>query len=126
MNVAVAELVVGDSVLVRPGGAIPVDGEVVEGESEVDESLLTGESAGVEKAVGARVVAGSIATTGSLTVRVTGVGDPTPRSPASCSWSPTRRRASRARSCSPIARPGCCSTSPLGAALVTALVLWLI
>ncbi|MCU1416253.1 MAG: heavy metal translocating P-type ATPase [Schumannella sp.] len=77
MTVPVAGLKVGDEVLVRPGAAIPVDGEVIEGESDVDESLLTGESAPVRKQLGASVVGGSIATGGSLTVRVTKVGGDT-------------------------------------------------
>ena len=76
VRVASAELVVGDEVLVRPGSAIPADGEVVDGEGEVDESLLTGESTPVDKAVGDAVVGGSIAS-GSLTVRVTRTGGDT-------------------------------------------------
>jgi len=71
-----AELVVGDRVLVRPGSAIPADGEVVEGSSDVDESLLTGESAPVAKSEGDAVVAGSIAS-GALTVQVTRTGGET-------------------------------------------------
>ena len=74
MAVPVAQLVVGDVVIVRPGSAVPVDGEVTEGESEVNESLLTGESNSVEKSVGSAVVAGSVNGAGALTVRVTKVG----------------------------------------------------
>lgn len=74
MTMSVAELSLGDLVLVRPGAAVPVDGEVVEGDSEVNESLLTGESAAVARAVGASVVAGSINGAGALTVRVTRLG----------------------------------------------------
>jgi Cu2+-exporting ATPase len=77
MVMPVAQLSVGDVVLVRPGASVPVDGEVIEGESDVNESLLTGESAEVAKAVGAQVVAGSINGSGSLTVRVTKVGGDT-------------------------------------------------
>jgi len=69
-TVAVANLVVGDQVIVRPGARVPVDGIVVEGESDVDESLLTGESAAVEKTEGSSVVAGSMNGGGALTVRV--------------------------------------------------------
>jgi Cu2+-exporting ATPase len=76
MTVPVAELSVGDLVLVRPGAAIPADGEVTEGATEVDESLLTGESVPVRKEAGAEVVAGSIAV-GALTVRVTKTGGET-------------------------------------------------
>lgn len=77
MTVPVAQLKVGDLVMVRPGGAIPTDGEIVDGGSDVDESLLTGESAPVRKQLGASVVGGSISTSGALTVRVTKVGDDT-------------------------------------------------
>jgi Cu2+-exporting ATPase len=77
MTMPTSQLSVGDLVIVRPGAAIPVDGEVVEGSSDVDESLLTGESAPVRKELGASVVGGSIATSGALTVRVTRVGDDT-------------------------------------------------
>lgn len=77
MTVPVAQLKVGDLVVVRPGAAIPADGEVVEGSSDVDESLLTGESAPVRREAGAAVVGGSISTSGALTVRVTKVGDDT-------------------------------------------------
>ncbi len=75
--VRVAELALGDQVLVRPGARIPVDGEIIDGVSDVDEALLTGESTPVEKAVGATVIAGSINGGGSLTVRVDKLGDDT-------------------------------------------------
>jgi Cu2+-exporting ATPase len=77
MSVPVSSIVVGDSVLVRPGASVPVDGEVVEGESDVNESLLTGESAAVAKITGSTVVAGSVNGSGALTIRVTRVGDDT-------------------------------------------------
>jgi Cu2+-exporting ATPase len=77
MPVPVATLKVGDRVLVRPGAAVPVDGEVVEGASEVNESLLTGESTLIGKDVGAPVIAGSLNGSGALTVRVTRTGDDT-------------------------------------------------
>ncbi|CAN5269405.1 heavy metal translocating P-type ATPase [soil metagenome] len=77
MTVPVSRLAVGDTVLVRPGAAIPVDGEVVDGTSEVNESLLTGESASVAKGVGATVIAGSVNGSGALTLRVTKTGGET-------------------------------------------------
>ena len=82
MTMPVSSLSLGDLVIVRPGGSVPVDGEVVEGASQVDESLLTGESAPVPKALGSSVVAGSVNSggdgeTGSLTVKVTKLGDDT-------------------------------------------------
>ncbi len=76
-TVSVSELKVGDKVLVRPGSSIPTDGEVVKGGSKVDESLLTGESKAVNKEVGDEVIAGTINTNGSLTIKVTKVGDDT-------------------------------------------------
>ena len=81
-TVPVSSLSLGDLVMVRPGAAIPVDGEVVDGVSQVDESLLTGESAPVSKGLGASVVAGSVNSggndeTGALTVKVTKLGDDT-------------------------------------------------
>ncbi len=67
----------GDLVLVRPGASIPADGEVVEGRSDVNEALITGESKPVEKSAGSKVIGGSINTSGSLRVRVTATGDQT-------------------------------------------------
>jgi Cu2+-exporting ATPase len=77
MSMPVSYITVGDSVLVRPGGSVPVDGEVIDGESDVDESLLTGESAQAAKSIGSQVVAGSVNGSGALTIRVTRVGDDT-------------------------------------------------
>ncbi|MFF1875743.1 HAD-IC family P-type ATPase, partial [Kitasatospora herbaricolor] len=76
-TVAVAALRVGDLVRVRPGAAVPVDGEIVDGSSELDESLLTGESKPVSRSAGEQVVAGSISGSGSLVVRVTKLGGDT-------------------------------------------------
>lgn len=76
-KVAASSLKVGDVVLVRPGGQVPVDGEVVKGESDVNESMLTGESKPVKKVVKAQVVAGTINGSGSLTITVTKVGENT-------------------------------------------------
>jgi Cd2+/Zn2+-exporting ATPase len=70
-EVPAASLTVGDFVLVRPGDRVSADGEVAEGESEVDESPVTGESVPVPKAEGAPVFAGSINASGALQVRVT-------------------------------------------------------
>lgn len=73
-DVAVASLVRGDRVLVRPGEKLPVDGRVVEGESGVDEALVTGESAPVLKRTGDEVIGGSVNAEGSITVEVTRTG----------------------------------------------------
>jgi Cu+-exporting ATPase len=75
--VPVEALRVGDALVVRPGERLPADGEVVEGQSEADESLITGESLPVPKAPGARVTGGALNGTGRLTVRVTAVGTDT-------------------------------------------------
>jgi cation-transporting ATPase V/Cu+-exporting ATPase len=72
--VPVEEVQSGDLLKVRPGEKIPVDGEVVEGASAVDESMLTGESVPVDKAVGDRVTGATLNTSGVLTVRATAVG----------------------------------------------------
>jgi copper-transporting P-type ATPase V len=72
--VPVEAVAVGDLVRVRPGEKVPVDGEVVEGASAVDESMLTGESVPVEKAVGDRVAGATLNASGVLTVRATAVG----------------------------------------------------
>jgi Cu+-exporting ATPase len=71
---AVEEVRTGDVVVVRPGERIPVDGEVTEGESAVDESLLTGESMPVDKRAGATVFAGTINRAGGFRYRATKVG----------------------------------------------------
>jgi P-type Cu2+ transporter len=73
-DVPVSELVPGDRVLVRPGEKVPADGVVVEGDSSVDESLLTGESVPIRKIPGAEVIGGSINSEGSLTAEVRRVG----------------------------------------------------
>ena len=75
--VALSELCVGDIVLVRPGARVPADGMVVEGTADVDESLITGESKTVPKGAGSKVIAGTVASRGSLRVRVTAIGDQT-------------------------------------------------
>ncbi len=75
--VALIELKVGDRVLVRPGGKVPADGVVVEGSSEIDESMVTGESKPVAKHLRSEVIAGTINGDGSLTVEVTKIGERT-------------------------------------------------
>lgn len=72
-----AEVLDGDVAFVRPGGKIPADGTVVEGSSEVDESIITGESRPVAKTEGSTVIAGSINGDGSLHVRIERTGDKT-------------------------------------------------
>jgi len=74
VEVPTAEVRVGDLLLVRPGSKIPVDAVVEEGESEVDESMVTGESMPVAKSSGAEVIGASINTTGTLRARASKVG----------------------------------------------------
>jgi Cu2+-exporting ATPase len=76
-SVPLSELRTGDVLLVRPGARVPADGTVIEGAAEVDESMITGESKTVPKGAGARVIAGTVASGGSLRVRVTAIGDQT-------------------------------------------------
>ena len=73
-RVAVGELLIGDLVLVRPGEVVPADGEILQGESSTDESLLTGESAAVAKRMGDPVIGGSINVGSPLVVRIVKVG----------------------------------------------------
>ena len=74
-QIRTGELVKEDVVLVRPGASIPADGEIVDGSSSINESMITGESKPVEKGVGAKVIGGSINGSGSLRVKVTAIGD---------------------------------------------------
>ncbi|NNF64967.1 MAG: heavy metal translocating P-type ATPase, partial [Acidimicrobiia bacterium] len=74
IEVPTSELVVDDLLLVRPGSRVPVDGVVVDGESEVDESMVTGESLPVHKGPGSEVIGATITANGTLRVRATKVG----------------------------------------------------
>src|SRR5712672_2395329 len=76
-SVPLSELRIGDIVLVRPGARVPADGVVAEGSADVNESMITGESKTVPKGMGARVVAGTVASGGSLRVSITAIGDQT-------------------------------------------------
>ena len=76
-TVRLTDLAVGDVALVRAGGRVPADGEILDGQAELDESMITGESRPVAKAEGDRVVAGTVTTDSSIRVRVTAVGEDT-------------------------------------------------
>src|SRR5262245_1677329 len=76
-TVVPSELRVDDVVIVRPGGGVPADGEIIDGAAEIDESMVTGESRPVRRSVGDAVVAGTVATDSGLRVKVTAVGDDT-------------------------------------------------
>ncbi|MDO8552293.1 MAG: heavy metal translocating P-type ATPase [bacterium] len=77
IEIPIDQVVVGDIVVVKPAGKIPVDGILTEGSSHVDESMVTGEPMPVKKAVGDSVVAGTINTSGSFTFKATKVGQET-------------------------------------------------
>lgn len=77
IEIPIEEVVVGDTIVVRPGEKIPVDGEIISGQSAVDESMLTGESLPIDKAVGDSVVGATINTNGSLQIRARKVGKDT-------------------------------------------------
>nr|WP_317324075.1 heavy metal translocating P-type ATPase [uncultured Flavonifractor sp.] len=124
VEVPVEEVSLGDLVVVRPGGRIPVDGVVVEGGSSVDESALTGESLPVEKAPGDKVAAASINKTGYFVFRATRVGEDTTLAQmirlveeASASKAPIAKLADKVA--------GIFVPAVIGIALVTAVV-WLI
>jgi Cu2+-exporting ATPase len=75
--VQLSKLSDGDTVLVRPGASVPVDGEVIGGQSDVNEAMITGESKPVKKKMGHNVIAGTVNGDGSLRIRVTATGDQT-------------------------------------------------
>ena len=74
VEIPISDVVLGDQVDVRPGERVPVDGEVIEGRSFVDESMISGEPVPVEKTAGAQVVGGTVNQQGALTLRATAVG----------------------------------------------------
>ncbi|HKV48789.1 MAG TPA: copper-translocating P-type ATPase, partial [Candidatus Acidoferrales bacterium] len=77
IDVPIDTIAVGDTLRVRPGEKVPVDGVVVDGASSVDESLMTGESLPIEKSEGSRVVGGTVNSTGTLVMRAERVGNET-------------------------------------------------
>src|SRR5699024_901324 len=76
-EISVDEVVSGDVVLVKPGEKIPVDGEILEGRSAIDESMLTGESIPVDKTIGDTVIGATINKNGSLQIKATNIGKDT-------------------------------------------------
>ena len=77
IELPIEQVVAGDIILVRPGEKIAVDGEIVDGSSHVDESMISGESLPVSKGIGAAVIGGTLNTSGSLSFRATKVGGDT-------------------------------------------------
>lgn len=76
-KVTISDLKIDDQILVRPGAAVPADGDVIKGSSEVNESMLTGESKPVKKTIGASVIGGTINASGSLSIKITKLGNDT-------------------------------------------------
>jgi Cu2+-exporting ATPase len=76
-TVTVSQLRVGDRVLVRPGGSIPADGQVIDGSSDVNEAMITGESMPLKKRVGDHVIGGTVNQSGALRLEITRVGEGT-------------------------------------------------
>jgi len=77
IDLSIDEVQIGDTIIVKPGEKIPIDGTVTAGYSSVDEKLLTGESIPVEKTVGSDVIGATINKTGLLTIKATRIGDET-------------------------------------------------
>ena len=76
-EIPVEDVSLGDIIIVKPGQSVPVDGEIVEGKSSIDESMLTGESIPVEKNIGDKVIGASINKTGFIKFKATKVGEDT-------------------------------------------------
>ncbi|MFC7447719.1 heavy metal translocating P-type ATPase [Rhodococcus daqingensis] len=124
VTVPTSELTTGDLVIIRPGGRIPADGTVVSGAADVDESMITGESAAVRRAVGDRVVAGTVTTDSALRVQITAVGDDTALAGIQRLVSEAQSSSSRAQVLADRAA-GWLFWFALGAAVLTAIA-WLI
>ena len=77
IEILIADVIVGDLIIVRPGERIPVDGKITEGDSEIDESMITGESMPVHKKVGSMVIGSTINKFGAFTFRATKIGKDT-------------------------------------------------
>jgi Cd2+/Zn2+-exporting ATPase len=77
IEVSIGSVRKGDVVLVRPGGRIPVDGEIVEGEASVDQSSITGESMPFDKTIGEKVYAGTLVSSGAVSIEVESIGETT-------------------------------------------------
>ncbi|WP_431221497.1 heavy metal translocating P-type ATPase [Leifsonia xyli] len=121
VQVAPADLEVGDVVVVRPGGRIPADGRVVAGSASMDESMITGESRTVRRDVGDAVVAGTVATDSGLRVQITAVGDDTALAGIQRLVSDAQNSSSRAQRIADTAA-GWLFWFALGAAIITAVV----
>ena len=121
VTVAPSDLRVGDVVVVRPGGSVPADGEIVDGAADMNESMVTGESRPVRRGVGEHVVAGTVATDSGLRVTVTAVGDDTALAGIQALVTEAQNSTSRAQRLADKAA-GWLFWFALGAAVITAVV----
>ena len=121
MTVAPSALRVGDVVLVRPGGAVPADGVIIDGQAELDESMLTGESRTVGRTIGEQVTAGTVATDSGLRIEVTATGDDTALAGIQRLVSEAQSSSSRAQRLADVAA-GWLFWFALGAGVITAVV----
>ncbi len=120
-TVAPSDLRLGDVVIVRPGGSVPADGEIVDGVADINESMVTGESVPVRRGVGDDVVAGTVATDSGLRIRVTAVGDDTALAGIQRLVTEAQNSTSRAQRLADTAA-GWLFWFALGAAVITAVV----
>jgi Cu2+-exporting ATPase len=121
VTVAPADLEVGDVVVVRPGGSVPADGRVVDGQAEMDESMVTGESRTVSRGEGDDVTAGTVATDSGLRIEVAATGDDTALAGIQRLVTEAQSSSSRAQRLADVAA-GWLFWFALGAAAVTAVV----
>ena len=121
VTVAPSDLRLGDVVIVRPGGSVPADGEIVDGAADINESMVTGESVPVRRGIGDHVVAGTVATDSGLRVRVTAVGDDTALAGIQRLVTEAQNSSSRAQRLADTAA-GWLFWFALGAAVITAVV----
>jgi Cu2+-exporting ATPase len=124
-TVSPSDLAVGDVVIVRPGGRVPADGEVVEGTAAMDESMITGESRTVSRGPGDHVVAGTVATDTAIRVRVDAIGDDTALAGIQRLVAEAQASSSRAQRIADRAA-GWLFWFALVAAVITALVWWFV
>ncbi|MBT2517856.1 copper-translocating P-type ATPase [Streptomyces sp. ISL-90] len=124
-TVSPSDLSVGDVVIVRPGGRVPADGDVIEGTAAVDESMITGESRTVSRGPGDHVVAGTVATDTAIRVRVVAIGDDTALAGIQRLVAEAQGSSSRAQRIADRAA-GWLFWFALGAALITAIVWWFV
>lgn len=125
VTVSPNDLVLGDIVIVRPGSAVPADGEIVEGSASMDESMVTGESRAVRRETGDHVIAGTVATDSGLRVKVTAIGDDTTLAGIQKLVADAQGSSSRAQRIADKAA-GWLFWFALGAAIITAIVWTLI